>query len=193
MGRRASLNDEQLTALLLSDDVRAFDELYNRYWSRLYVHALKRIQEEEAARELVQDVFTELWIYRQERKIHTSLAAYLYQAIRYKTLNHMQKQWIRERYSIEIQSQAADGHNATEESVFFEELYNRVDTLSSSLPPQCKKVFELSRKEYKNNREIAEELSISEKTVEFHLTKALRYLRIHLSDSLTFIVLSLIC
>jgi RNA polymerase sigma-70 factor (family 1) len=182
MSKHLKYSDEELIELLFSDDENSFDEIYNRYWSRLYVHALKRMDDGETAREIVQDVFTELWIHRHERKIHSSLAAYLYTAIRYRILNYMQKEWVRKRYFLEIQQQQNIGYNATEESIFLGELHTRVEKLTAELPPQCKRVFELSRKEFKNNREIASELNISEKTVEFHLTKALRILRDHLRE-----------
>lgn len=189
MSRYFKFSDEELLEGILSDDEKSFDELYNRYWSRLYSHALKRMEDEESAREIVQDVFTELWIHRHERKIHTSVAAYLHTAIRYRILNYMQKEWVRKRYSMEIQRQPAILNNATEESIFLEELHTRVEKLTAELPPQCKRVFELSRKEFKNNREIAAELDISEKTVEFHLTKALRILRSHLREFVSLLLL----
>jgi RNA polymerase sigma-70 factor (family 1) len=190
MSKHQEYSDEELIDLLLSDDEKSFDELYSRYWSRLYRHALKRMEDEESAREIVQDVFTELWIHRHERKIHTSVAAYLHTAIRYRIMNYMQKEWVRKRYSVEIQLQPAILNNTTEESIFLEELHTRVEKLTAELPPQCKRVFELSRKEYKNNREIASELDISEKTVEFHLAKALRILRLHLRDLVSLLLIS---
>ncbi len=189
MRRYPKSSDEELIALIISDDKKAFDEIYNRYWSGLYVHALKRLDDTETAREIVQDVFAELWIHRHERTIHSSPAAYLYTATRYRILNYMQKEWVRKRYSKEILLQPFSGSNSTEESILAEELHTRIEELTAEMPPQCRRVFELSRKEFKNNREIASELNISEKTVEFHLTKALRILRLHLREFVSIMLL----
>lgn len=191
MGKYRKFSDEKLVELLYSDDGKAFEEIYTRYWSKLYVHLLRRVDDEEAAREIIQDVFVELWVCRHSRKIHTSLNGYLYKAIQYRALNHMKKQWVIERHSATVRTGADEGRNTTEETFQFEELYHRVNELCAELPPQCRRVFELSRKDYKTNREIAAELNISEKTVEFHLTKALRYLRAHLSDSISLFLISL--
>lgn len=174
--------DEALFQRIASDDEKAFEELYNRYWARLYGHVFKRIKDTETAREIVQDIFTDLWIYRRERKVLSSPAAYLHTAVRYRTLNQLQKELVRSRYRREILLYAAQGQNSTEDAVFLRDLSLRVEKLVSGLPPQCRRVFELSRYEYRNNREIAAELNISEKTVENHLSKALRSLRFNLRD-----------
>lgn len=187
-----SHTDDELFDLLSSDDEKSFEALYNRYWEQLFVNAFKRIKDTESAREIVQDVFTELWIHRHERKIHTSPGAYLHTAVRYRTLNQIEKNYVKTRYLSEVQSLEAANRNTTEETIFLRELSGRLDKLVSSLPPQCQKVFQLSRYEYKNNREIASELNISEKTVENHITKALHVLRLHLRDLISVIWILLI-
>jgi RNA polymerase sigma-70 factor (ECF subfamily) len=74
--------------------------------------------------------------------------------------------------------------NSTEENYYYKELLERVEVEVNHLPPKCRNVFELSRKQYKTNKEIAQLMGISEKTVENHLTKALRYLRVNLNSVL---------
>lgn len=180
--------DEVLFYRITLDDEKAFEEVYNRYWAKLFGHAFKRIKDTEAAREIVQDVFTELWVHRHVRRVETSPVAYLHTAIRYRTLNQLEKEMVRVRHQVHIQRDAGYAHNTTEELIFLRELSGRLEKLVSGLPPQCRRVFELSRYEYRNNREIATELNISEKTVENHLTKALRFLRGHLSDLISVIM-----
>ena len=180
--------DESLFYQVSLDDEKAFEEIYNRYWSRLFGHAFKRIKDTEAAREIVQDVFTSLWMHRHERRVETSLVAYLHSAVRYRTLNQIEKNWIRTQHHLSIQRDPEPVHNMTEEGIFLKDLSEKLDNIISGLPPQCKRVFELSRYEYLNNREIAAQLNISEKTVENHLTKALRFLRTHLRDLISAVV-----
>ena len=177
-----SCTDEELFDLLSADDEKSFETIYNRYWEQLFGNAFKRIKNAESASEIVQDVFTELWIHRHERKVHSSPAAYLHTAVRYRTLNQIEKDSVRTRYRAEVETTGVVSRNTTEETVFLRELSSRLDKAVSSLPPQCRRVFELSRYEYKNNKEIAEELNISAKTVENHLTKALHVLRLYLKE-----------
>lgn len=176
-----NLSDEELSALLLKGDTLAFEEIFNRYWSVLYSAAYKRVKNREGAEEIVQDLFTLLWTKRETIKIHTSLAGYLHTAIRYMVLNHIQKESVRENYKDSLKlGKVYD--NSTEDIVFFNDLNRSIEKEVTHLPPKCRSVFELSRKEHKTNREIAEVLGISEKTVEGHLTKAIRHLKLSLSD-----------
>ncbi len=187
-----SYTDEELFDLLSADDEKSFETIYNRYWAQLFSNAFKRIKNAESASEIVQDVFTELWIHRHERKIHSSPAAYLHTAVRYRTLNQIEKDGVRARYRAQTEPDGPDSRNTTEEAIFLRELTGRLDKLISALPPQCRKVFILSRYEYKNHREIAAELNISEKTVENHITRALQTLRMHLGDLISFIWIMLL-
>ena len=187
-----SCTDEELFDLLSADDEKSFETIYNRYWEQLFGNAFKRIKNAESASEIVQDVFTELWIHRHERKVHSSPAAYLHTAVRYRTLNQIEKDGVRTRYRAQTEPEDTGSRNTTEEAIFLRELTGRLDKLISGLPPQCRKVFILSRYEYKNYREIAGELNISEKTVENHINRALQTLRTHLGDLISFIWIMLL-
>lgn len=160
----------------------AFEEIYNRYWNKLYSAAYKRVQSKEVSEELVQDLFTSLWLNRKTVNVHTSLAAYLFTSVRYLVLNHVQKEMVRASYKESLQLNRVD--NSTEETVLLNDLVLNLNAAVEQLPVKCKSVFELSRKEYKSNKEIAAELGISEKTVENQLTKALRRLRLGLNSLL---------
>ena len=176
------LSDERLSLLLFNGDNGAFEEIFNRYWSKLYAAAYKRVKHREAAEEIVQDLFTLLWSKRKSVQIHTSLAAYLYTSVRYMVFNHIQKEAVRENYKDSFQAANIFYDNSTEETVLLNDLNSNIEKEINHLPPKCRSVFELSRKKNKTNREIAEVLDISEKTVEGHLTKAIKLLKLSLSD-----------
>ncbi len=176
------LSDERLSLLLFNGDNGAFEEIFNRYWSKLYAAAYKRVKHREAAEEIVQDLFTLLWSKRKSVQIHTSLAAYLYTSVRYMVFNHLQKEMVRGNYKDSVQVGNIFYDNSTEETVLLNDLNSNIEKEINHLPPKCRSVFELSRKKNKTNREIAEVLDISEKTVEGHLTKAIKLLKLSLSD-----------
>lgn len=187
------LSDQELSVLLVKSDNGAFEEIFNRYWSSLYSAAFKRVKSHEKAEEIVQDLFTLLWSKRESIQIHTSLAGYLFTAVRYLVFNDIQKESVRESYKVSL-GQVQEFDNSTEDTVLLNELKRNLQKEVNHLPPQCRSVYELSRNHHKINREIAELLGISEKTVEGHLTKAIRQLKVRLaiySAGILILVLSL--
>lgn len=184
------VEDEILLQLLKQEHITAFEEIYNRYWKKLYVAAYKRLPSKEVAEELVQDLFTSLWLNRKTVEVHTALSAYLFTSVRYLVLNQIQKQIVRNSYKESLDLNRRD--NSTEEAVLLNDLIVNLNAAVEQLPLKCKSVFKLSRGEYKSNKEIAAELGISEKTVENQLTKALRRLRIGLNSLLLSFVLLLL-
>jgi RNA polymerase sigma factor (sigma-70 family) len=99
-------------------------------------------------------------------------------------LNYKRAEAVRNSYAEILLMVNNSFDNSTEENYYYKELLERVETEVNQLPPKCRNVFELSRKQYKTNKEIAQLMGISEKTVENHLTKALRYLRVNLNSLL---------
>ncbi|WP_207422183.1 RNA polymerase sigma-70 factor [Desertivirga brevis] len=185
MTKTKNLSDEVLIGLLKDGDVAAFEEVYNRYWEKLYNAAAKRVSATESAEEIVQDFFTSLWCNRAKVKIHSCFNNYAFSSIRYLVYNHYQKESLRKAYQESRLKSSVMEDNSTEEFIALKELSYVLEEGVEKLPSKCKTVYELSRKEYKNNKEIAALLGISEKTVENHLTKALRNIRLSLRDALS--------
>jgi RNA polymerase sigma-70 factor (ECF subfamily) len=179
-----NLPDERLIELLRNSDQAAFEEIYNRYWAKLYSSAYKRVRLKEVAEEIVQDFFTGLWVNRNKIYIQSSLINYLETAIRYQVFNYFQKEYVRRNYRQSVGLTLNDTVNSTEETILVNDLNRNVDNAIQRLPSKCRSVFELSRKGNKSNKEIGKALGISEKTVENHLTKALKRLRLSLNQLL---------
>lgn len=178
--------DEYLLVLLRDDRMDAFEELYERHWKKLYTFAYKRIKSKEIAEEIVQDFLTNLWSGRKSLVIKTSFEGYIYTAIRNLVLNCIAKETRRNAYSQFIKLFKPDIDNSTEETVHIKDFYFNLQKELSYLPQKCRSVFEMSRYENRSNKEIATELGISEKTVESHLTKAIRRLRVNLNTLFMF-------
>lgn len=183
MRNHAEISDIELLELLSGeDDGYAFNEIYNRYWEKMYGAAYKRLRLTEVAEEIVQDLFTDIWLRRKSLHINSSLPVYLFSAVRYRVINYIHKQLVKNNYEQTIIYSIRDFDNSTEEIVIASDLNNRLKTQVDLLPEKCRAIFELSRNQHKSNKEIAQSLGISEKTVENHITKALRRLRTSLSS-----------
>ena len=186
-----SLNSEELVVLLKTGEISPFEELYNRFWDKLYSNAFKRVQIEEVAEEIVQDFFTSLWINREKIIVHSSFNNYMLRAVRNLVFKYYQKSYSYKKYQELTQSDTIEYDYSTEDLIAYNDLIRTLDKEVETLSPKCKGVYNLSRKEFKSNKEIATILQISEKTVENHITKALKVLRFSVRSICLFLTTAL--
>jgi RNA polymerase sigma-70 factor (family 1) len=180
-------SDEGLLKLLKQQELGAFEEIYLRYWKKLYSAAYKRVQSREISEELVQDIFTSLWVNREVLNIEV-LSSYLCSAIKYKVINYLEKEITRRNYS-EIQlSTAVSAVNSTEETVLLNELNRALEREIQKLPPKRQQIFKMSRQDHLSIKQVASNLGISEKTAENQLGKALKVLKLNLKHFNIFMI-----
>jgi RNA polymerase sigma-70 factor (family 1) len=184
-----SYNDEQLVPLLKTGDEPAFAEIYERYWDKLLAVATHRLGIEAEAKELVQNVFFNLWKKRAALHLKYSLSTYLATAIKYEVLNTLASKSRQQRYQSFHRQNMQVASNETQNLVDFNELQDRVAVLIHKLPQKCRLVFEL-RQQGLSQKEVASALQISEKTVESHMSNAVRQLKAGLSPLAALIFLS---
>jgi RNA polymerase sigma-70 factor (family 1) len=178
------LNDKELTSLLQAGDEHAFTEIYNRYWSKLFAIAANKIRELGEAEEIVQDIFVSLWKRRAELSVIDTLSSYLAVSVKYQVIKVLDKRNNQKKYSDYSQHTANITDDSTQQWLEFEELRSRLAAFVADLPEKCRLVYQLSRESGYSQKKIAVELSISEKTVEAHLGKAIKTLRARLSQFL---------
>lgn len=166
-----SHSDSELLALLKDGDQAAFTEIYNRYWEKMVTIAYLKLQSTEDAKEVVQDLFVDIWNRREVSEVQYSLHTYISGALRYKIYSCLAKKQ-KEHHKIR-QLPKEDICNNTEEWLSYEALKDDLEKAVLELPEKCRLVFRLSRENGLSNQEIANALDISPKTVENHLTKAL--------------------
>jgi len=171
-------SDEGLTRLLKQQELGAFEEIYLRYWKKLYSAAYKRVQSREISEEIVQDIFTSLWLNRHEQSVD-KLSAYLFTAVKYKIINYLEKE-ISRRVYVEAQVNIASADNSTEETILLNELTEALEKEIEKLPPKRQQIFKMSRQEHLSIKQVASNLGISEKTAENQLGKALKVLKLNL-------------
>jgi RNA polymerase sigma-70 factor (family 1) len=174
------LGDLELLALVKKDDTHAFDELYCRYWASLVNAAYKRLGSRAMAEDLVQDLFTTIYHRRYSIDINTSFGAYLNQALKFGILNQIRSMLVRNKYTKDSFFMG-DCKNDLVAELDGKELNTKISATLQTLPPKCKEVFLLSRRDDKPHKEISAHLNISVSTVEKHIVKALKVLRSELS------------
>lgn len=169
----ALYSDHELTELLVSNDENAFTEIYNRYWDKLFGLGVLKLHSVPGAEDIVQEVFSDLWNRRNEVKIQ-HLSAYLGAAVKYSVIKRIARLQKENIVISEWQSPSEIAEYNSAEQRFLERL---METEINRLPEKCRIVFQYSRQEQLSNKEIADKMNLSLKSVEKHITSALRKLR----------------
>lgn len=172
------LNELFILAKIKEGDIKAFEEIFRCYYSPLCWYAAGITGEVEAAEEIVEELFYVFWEDREHLQIFQSIKSYLYRATRNEALQYCQHREVRERYreyvlADNVSEQVSDPHRQLE----YEELQEVIRHTLDKLPGRRLRIFEMHRIEGKKYVEIASFLSLSVKTVEAEMTKALRTLR----------------
>lgn len=184
-------HDEQLLLQhLRAGSVDAYERIFKLHWHRLYVIARQKLQSHDEAEEVIQHLFFTLWE-KREALLITNLTYYLNSAVKNRILNVIRTKITQDRYWEYYRNFIPKQEDLTESEVAFDELASAMETAVSQLPEKSKEVFRLSRMEGRSNAEIAGMLKLSEKSIEYHITKSLKTLRLHLKDFILFFLFPL--
>jgi RNA polymerase sigma-70 factor (ECF subfamily) len=171
-----SYDDEHLLLLVSKNDESAFRVLYDRYWKKLLVQALVRTGTPDEAEEIVQTVFINLWRRRDTLQVRHALSTYLAAMLKYETIAFLALRRRENQLKQQLGSLQKAEDNGTVEWLEYEELREDIEKTVAALPEKCRLVFRLSREEGLTGRQIATSLDISPKTVEAHMSRALKAL-----------------
>ena len=189
MSKYSNNSDQELVALLNQGSEVAFNEIYNRYWSGVFLVAKNRLKNDMEAGEVVQDIFCNLWRKRIKFQLDKSLKVYFAVAVKYEIINRYAKRH-RENILIEQLTYSIPQKDlSTQETISFNELERNLMDSIDLLPERSQLVFRLRFENGYSQKQIAEELNISEKTVEAHISKARKYIRTRLGPTLPFYIL----
>jgi len=170
------INDKALIAHLKMGNRIAFNQIYNQHAESLYRFAFNILKDEEECTDAIQEIF--IWLWRNHEKLEiTNLKSYLRSAVKYK-LTRVITSSKRKAAILAAAPQLEDSF--VDDSLEVKELKFAVSQFLETLPPRAKEIFQLSRNEYLSNKEIADRLSISEKTVENQMTISLKKLKLTL-------------
>lgn len=181
--------ENNLIRSLKDGDKTALTSIYNAYWKPLFIASYGLLKNKELCEEIIQDVFIDIWNRRSEIEIKVSLQSYLYACVRYKVFSEYRKNKIIKVELLEDLNTRFQ-YATPETKVMYKELEMHIATIVGNLPDRCQNVYKLSRNEHLTHKEIAEQLNISTKTVENHITNALKVLRASLGNFLFILMFS---
>ena len=168
----------------------AFEAIFDKCYEPLCKYAYSILRDMDDAEDVVQKTFCKLWDQRESLFIKSSLDSYLYRIVHNDSINSINQRTLHQEHAFNYLSfTQSDLSDSIMESIESTELQKAIKGAIAKLPPQCRKVFELSRMEQMSYSKIAEELQISTNTVENHMSKALKMLRADLKDYLTCITI----
>jgi RNA polymerase sigma-70 factor (ECF subfamily) len=176
------MNEKDLLNRLSQGDEFAYETIFMTYYQPLSVFAVKLVGDMDLAKDIVQEVIVNFYQKRHQIEIHTSLKAHLYQSVRNRCLNHIKREQIIKTHHSQLFIENKDSEQVFHDIMEETELEHKIHQIILSLPNQCQKIFEMSRFQGKSNQDIADELSISKRTVETQISNALKKLRIKLAD-----------
>lgn len=162
-------------------DERAFSFIYNTFWAYLHTIAYQFTRSANTADDMVQEVFTDLWVHRHRVDENRPLKPYLRSIIRFKVISYLRRMSIlqREGFLQRIKEEYYNNGavNTTQESIDYNGLHEWFEHELEQLPIKSRQIFQMSRIENLSNTEIASHLNISVKNVEYHITKVLSVLK----------------
>ncbi|WP_316799811.1 RNA polymerase sigma-70 factor [Pedobacter frigidisoli] len=169
--------DEELVSLFNNGDESAYEEIYRRYSTILYLFSRRLLNEQTEARDVVQDVFMNLWALSGKFQIEHSLSAFLYAAVRNRILKIFRRNKTYQKYIDSLDLFISSGVSVTDHLVRERQLSELIEREIALLPEKMREAFELSRKHNLSHKQIAERMNIAENTVKKQISNALRILK----------------
>jgi RNA polymerase sigma-70 factor (ECF subfamily) len=171
------LKEQQQLKRIQKGDIASFEALFNRFYPGLCSYSKSLVGMKEVAEEVVQDVFYNIWKNRESIRIRYSVQSYLYRSAYNHSMMHLRKMrrehFMEDVTSLEPEMDAPDPSQVIQ----LDEVSGLISQTLEKLPERTREIFRMNRQEGLKYREIAEKLSISEKTVEANMGKALKALR----------------
>lgn len=181
MRNQLNIVDEQsLFALLREGDESAFEQIYKLYWTQLFNAAYKRLPEKEKCKDIIQNVFTDLWNRRETLEL-ANPAAYLHTAVRFQVLKQISKNSKNSAFTATFEAELISPL-ATDGEVLEKEVRVLIELFIKALPQKRREIFLLYYFKGLNTAQIATQLNVSQKTVQNQLATASNALRLRLTQ-----------
>jgi RNA polymerase sigma-70 factor (ECF subfamily) len=176
------IRDIEIIGGIRKGDIGQFETLFRSSYVSMVKYARTLIKDQDTAEEIVQDLFYRLWQDKEKIKIESSLNGYLFRAVHNRCLHHIEHLKVVERHAREIATETYESAESPSDVLQYKELQAKIARILERLPERCGKIFTMNRFEGLRYSEIAEKLSISVKTVEANMGKALKEFRKALAE-----------
>lgn len=186
MPSHQSHTDEELVKAIRADDESAFTSLYHRHWEQLYNAAYKRLKDHGNCEQIVQDVFTDLWM-RRKQTIISNPAGYLHTAVQYQVYKIVTRKNAGAAF-FELFEQIGSSSYHADSNIRHNEFTELIESWMDTLPAKRKKIFQLHFFEDLTPAQIAVQLRLSPKTVRNQLGTSLESFRVRLSRFLSLLL-----
>ena len=176
-------SDSEIIRRIREGDIHQFETLFRSSYVSLVRYAGSIIKDHESSEEIVQDLFFTLWQNRKSLNIQSSLNGYLYRSVHNRCLHFIEHKNVVAKHATETGFEPEENPESPDEILNYKELQEKVARIIERLPEKCGKIFCMSRFEGLKYTEIAEKLSVSVKTVEANMGRALKEFRKVLLES----------
>jgi len=188
---KLSNSEQHIIERIYSGDRSAFSYIYKEYFNALCTYALNYFEDKEDVKNIVQDVIISLWENRSKAKEIKTLRSYLFGSVHNQCLNYLKHKRVVEKHQAEISFTLLELSLKTVDYLESSEEVNGILQTIESLPEQTRNVFKMKRFEELSYKEIAEKLGISDRTVDTHMTKAMRLLKEKLGHLLLIVIINI--
>lgn len=187
MLKKKRISESELLTRLLEGERQAFDEIFTRYYTSPCAFANLYVKQTEVAENIVQDLMLWLWENRSELQIRGALSHYLFTSAKNRCLTYLSREALRSNRLSDLRVDVAEPFGVPD-IYQLEELRQNIRRAVEELPEPYREAFEMNRFENRTYKEIAEELGISAKTVDYRIQQSLKILRVKLKDYLLLIL-----
>lgn len=162
---------------LSKDKESSLEELFNYYYPRLFNFSKSFLKIEDGIDDILQEVFVKIWQKRKSIKNSDTFNSYIFTITRNLLLNELRSRLNNQNIKEEVRKLSVASEFSLLEQIEYKDLKEKIDNIVNELPKRQKEIFVLSRTEGLSHKEIAEKLKISTKTVEYHITLSVRFVR----------------
>lgn len=174
--------DQLLLHEMAAGSETAFCELFDRYWNRVYASALVITKSPQLAQDISQEVFLQLWQYREKAKDIKSLDGFLFISARNLVFKKMSRMKLEDAYQHYLSSRLVTAANDAEIPAELKELQSVVEAGIRKLPPQQQKAFRLSREKGLTHEEISRQMGVSRAAVKDYIVRSIAFLRKYMHE-----------
>ena len=175
------VSDRDIIRRIRNGNIKEFEKLFRSSYNALVNYARTILKDTDSSEEIVQELFYVLWRDRRKIRINSSLTAYLFRSVYNRCMHHIEHRKVVMKYETRMKDDRPDNFEDPVDEINYIELHEKVTRIIEKLPERCARIFCMSRFEGMKYAEIAEHLSISVKTVETNMSKALKEFRNELS------------